>query len=327
MQGLIGRLGTLDPDATETLKVVTYFDALLTAGLGVKALLRAAAAMTGTVVGGRTRARSLRIDAQGKRLDDTAKAASAITATIEGGEVWIERSGSPHVNDDMVLERLALAVVFSERREPPARRALDVALDPSRSTGEREHALARIGLSPATTIRVVVGPLSSGVPQAGATAALTSRGPVSILVLSAGAEADFFPRGTGLPARADAMWTSYRTAELAYRLTDDKRPSVDALELGLLLPAVDALLDGAPEHPDVLTLSRLDQRHREVLDALVAADSVRAAATVLHLHHSTVQAKHVWLTRRLGYDPRSPLGRLRYQLASLALRLGALGQA
>jgi DNA-binding PucR family transcriptional regulator len=48
---------------------------------------------------------------------------------------------------------------------------------------------------------------------------------------------------------------------------------------------------------------------------------VRAAASALGLHHSTLQARLESLTRQLGYDPRSPLGRSRYEAARLLSRL------
>lgn len=50
---------------------------------------------------------------------------------------------------------------------------------------------------------------------------------------------------------------------------------------------------------------------------------MRAAATALGMHHSTLQARHDALTTELGYDPRSLAGRARFQLARLLLRLQA----
>lgn len=43
--------------------------------------------------------------------------------------------------------------------------------------------------------------------------------------------------------------------------------------------------------------------------------SIRAAAAALKMHHSTMQARHDWFTGELGYDPRSPRGRARYEPA------------
>lgn len=57
MQELLGRLTALDPEASESLKVVSYFDTLVTAGAGLDALLRGAAALSGVVAGADRRGR------------------------------------------------------------------------------------------------------------------------------------------------------------------------------------------------------------------------------------------------------------------------------
>ncbi len=49
MRDLLGKLTALDPEARESLKVVGYFDALTARGVGLGGLLRAAAALSGTV--------------------------------------------------------------------------------------------------------------------------------------------------------------------------------------------------------------------------------------------------------------------------------------
>ena len=51
MQELVGRLSTLDPAASESLKVIAYFDALVEARAGRLALLRGAARLTGCPAG------------------------------------------------------------------------------------------------------------------------------------------------------------------------------------------------------------------------------------------------------------------------------------
>jgi DNA-binding PucR family transcriptional regulator len=56
----------------------------------------------------------------------------------------------------------------------------------------------------------------------------------------------------------------------------------------------------------------------ETLDALASADSHRAAAHVLGLHHSTVQARVSQVEHELGFEVGPPAGRLRL---ALALRL------
>ncbi|OON72406.1 hypothetical protein [Streptomyces tsukubensis] len=325
MQELIGRLTPLDAEATETLKVVTYFDALMSAGLGLDAIVRAAASLTGTAAGARSAGRFARSDAHGSRLPDSDLPPDRLTVATQDGEVWIEREGPAHSNDAMVLERLALTVAYAQRQGPQSKAALAIAIDPHRAANEREGALSRLGLRPASQVRVVVGPAAFLASHASATTVPTANGLVSVTVLPDGADPDIpTPRGVGIAVRADEMWESLHSARLAYRLTDEETPVVDASELGVLLPAVDALLARQPEHADVLALARLDARTRHVLACIVTSDSIRSAAGLLHMHHSSVQARHEWLTERLGYDPRSAQGRARYEIATLAFKLGAV---
>jgi len=58
-----------------------------------------------------------------------------------------------------------------------------------------------------------------------------------------------------------------------------------------------------------------------MLDELVAAESVRAAASALGVHHSSLQSRHEALTKQLGYNPRSASGRARYEAARMLSRL------
>lgn len=107
---------------------------------------------------------------------------------------------------------------------------------------------------------------------------------------------------------------------VAQRLSSKADPVVDATTLGAMLGLALSYDPEAP-HPDVTALARLDDRAREVLLALVECESMRAASTRLGMHHSSVQARHDALTRELGYDPRTPIGRMRYVAAALLLRL------
>lgn len=126
--------------------------------------------------------------------------------------------------------------------------------------------------------------------------------------------------GLGPWARADHAPDSWDGAVIAYRLTDATDPVVDATDLGAMLRLAQTYDPDAP-HDDVLALGRLDARAATVLRTLVEADSIRAAATELGMHHSTLQARHESLTCELGYDPRTPAGRMRYVAAALLLRL------
>ncbi|MGI5191746.1 hypothetical protein ACQEVI_26645 [Promicromonospora sp. CA-289599] len=329
MQELVGRLTALDPEASETLKVVAYFDVLVAGGVGLQALLRGAAVLSGTVAGAFDGRRTHRIGPDGDQPADDAGSAGPLpgwpTRPVSTGRVWLERDGSPHANDEMVIERLALAVdVVGARRPGQADSALETALDAARDVEERRVALSRLRLDPARLVRVVARPLAHPVERrAGtgpSTVVATPHGLVRAVVLDRDAEVSG-PAGVGVPLRADELPESFRTAVLALRLLPGSDAVVDAAALGIVLAAVSALEPVAAEQPDVVALARLDARTRAVLDELASAESVRAAAAALGMHHSTLQARHDALTNDLGYDPRSLDGRARFRLAQLLLRL------
>lgn len=342
MQELVGRLTALDPEASETLKVVAYFDVLVAGGVGLQALLRGAAVLSGTVAGAFDGRRTYRIGPDGGRLADDAAPDSATrdgagaqpsagaqqrwpTRTISSGRVWLEREGTPHANDEMVVERLALAVDLVGARGPgrPGS-ALEIAVDAARDVAERRVALSRLRLDPARETRIAALPLShdpgAALPTAVSTVVATPYGLVRVVILGRDATISG-PAGVGIVRRGDQLPESFRTALLALRLLPVSGAVVDAAELGVVLAAVSALEPVAALEPDVISLARLDARARAVLDELAAAESVRAAATALGMHHSTLQARHDALTSELGYDPRSLDGRARYRLARLLLRL------
>ncbi|MFC8800125.1 hypothetical protein ACFT2C_20520 [Promicromonospora sp. NPDC057138] len=327
MQELVGRLTALDAEASETLKVVAYFDVLVAGGVGLQALLRGAAVLSGAVAGASDGRRTYRIGPDGDRLpDDAARDGAAPrqqwpTRPISNGRVWLEREGTPHANDEMVIERLALAVDLVGAHGPGrSGSALEIVIDPARDVEERRVALSRLRLDPARETRIAALPLSHDPKAALSTVVATSYGLVRAVVLGRDATVPG-PAGVGVARRGGELPEAFQTALLALRLLPDGDAVVDAAELGVVLTAVSALEPVAAQQPDVAALARLDLRARVVLDELAAAESVRAAATALGMHHSTLQARHDTLTNELGYDPRSLDGRARFRLASLLLRL------
>ncbi|WP_369372969.1 hypothetical protein AB1046_05045 [Promicromonospora sp. Populi] len=373
MQELVGRLTALDPEASETLKVVSYFDVLVAGGVGLQALLRGAAVLSGTVAGAYDGRRTHRVGPDGDRLTEPAPAEPAPaepapaepapagdvpagdvpvgdvragdvgevpqgsvvtnrhwpTRPIADGSVWLEREGRPHANDEMVIERLALAVdLVGARRPGRPENALEAAIDGARDAEERRTALSRLRLDPAREVRIAALPVSHDVAGVPSTVVATPYGLVRAVLLGRDTKLPG-PAGIGPLRPAVQLPESFRTAVLVLRLlprsgpgSDSRSASVmDAADLGIVLAAVSALEPVAAQQPDVVALARLDARTRVVLDELAAAESVRAAATALGMHHSTLQARHEALTSELGYDPRSLPGRARFQLARLLLRL------
>ncbi|RZU65596.1 hypothetical protein EV379_1930 [Microterricola gilva] len=322
MQELLGRLTSLDPDASASLKVIAYFDALVAGDVRVEALVRAAALLSGTVAGVESPQQCLRVAPDGGPAADAGSSAGWPGVNVSPDErVWIERSGHAHANDAMVLERFALAVgVLRTRRRSVTDDPVQLVIDVTRSEQERAAAATRLRLGNGQ-LRVVATPPAVH-PTGPSTLIATAHGVVrATIVAGTDSMADHAPAGIGGPGDTMRLPASWSDALLALRLTDADHPRVDAAVLGVLLPAVRAIESEASRHPDVATLSTLDVRSAHTLAVLVEADSVRAAAGALGMHHSSLQARHEALGRELGYDPRSPLGRARYQLAALLLRL------
>jgi len=334
MQELVGRLTALDPQASETLKVVSYFDTLVGGGVGLDSLLRGAAVLTGTAAGyaASKGGRSLRVGPGGDQLVMTDAAASDWPSreTSDGSRVWLERDGAAHANDAMVLERLALAVaITTARRSNTSDAAVEVVVSAGASSAERAVAAAKLRLDAAPAIRVVVLGAEGPSPIEGPTSVVaTSRGLARVVLVVGEVRVPAGVRaGIGVAGAADRLPSSFASALIALRLGTSVEPVVDAAELGALLFVAEAADRHDEPHPDAAALAALDARGRSVLDAVADAGSVRAAASDLGMHHSSVQARLDALAEVLGYDPRTPAGRTRYALARAlaALRRPGLG--
>ncbi|MFD6054598.1 helix-turn-helix domain-containing protein [Agromyces sp. NPDC060279] len=333
MQELVGRLTALDPEASETLKVVTYFDALVAAGVGAEALLRGAAALSGAPVGFLGSARGLRVGQDGRRLPSpVAPPVGGRLRTVGDGAVcWLERSGDPHANDAMVLERLAIALGIAEARRAAGGSglagAVEIAVNPHATAEERGSAIARLQLEAEPRVRAIAAPHDAEAPRDAPSAVVATRHGLVRAVLrrvGEGGPVRTEPTtqlGLGLALPPDRLPESWASALVALRLTDDARAIVDAAELGGLLLLAEAADARSEPHPDAVTLAALDPRALALLDALAETGSVRGAAARCGIHHSTVQERLLVLGRRLGYDPRSPQGRTRYAVARMLVTL------
>ncbi|MFE7468035.1 hypothetical protein ACFU6R_28545 [Streptomyces sp. NPDC057499] len=318
MQELVGRLTALDPEAGESLKVIAYFDALVAGGAGPDALLRGAAVLSGVVAGAQWRGRTDRRGPDG-RIPATEQLPRSPERTCSAGTVWLERVGPHHANDEMIVERLALSLDLLEARRGPAG-VLETVIDPARTPAERTTALAKLRLEPGSRIRIVATRTDTHLATASSAVVPTKYGIMRATLCRTPEPPPAEPAGLGQWVRADQAPDSWEGAVIALRLTDPRNPVVDATDLGALLMLARVHDPQAP-HDDVRKLAGLDARSAQVLRVLVEADSVRAAAALLGMHHSTLQARHETLTRELGYDPRAAQGKVRYAAAEFLLRL------
>ncbi len=329
MQDLLGRLTALDPDASETLKVVSYFDALVARSVGVESMLRGAAMLSGATVGQRDGAQTLRVRADGVRTDPKAAEGSWPQREVAPDAVaWIEREGPAHSNDAMILERLALALgIIRARRSVGPESAVELLISAHASTEERIAAFPRLRL-PDTTLRVVASlPDPAPFPQHPSAVVATRHGLTRATILDAAMDvADAWPSGShlrlgvGLAGAVLDAPQSWSAALVAVRLTRAEEPTVVAADLGAALLLAQSA-EAGPPHPDVNALAGLDARSLALLDAVVEEQSVRAAALRLGRHHSSIQDRLAALQIVLGYDVRTSGGRTRYALARMLLTL------
>ncbi|MEC3891093.1 hypothetical protein [Nocardiopsis sp. LDBS1602] len=321
MHQLVGRLNSLDPQASETLRIVSYFDVLIARNAGLDGLLRGAAVLSGTVAGAEIRGRVNRRDPDGHAPAEAADVRLRSSRRSDGDwTVWLERDGEPGPDDEMIVERLALGVELIEARRRPEH-GLDAIIDAARPITERVSLLAERRIDPATPVRILAVPADAPEVEGAPSAIVPTRYGLLRAVLDLyGKVTPPEPVGLGIRVRADRAPESWEAAVVALRLTEASVPVVDAADLGAMLLLAQAY-DPRNPHEDVRALAGLDRRAAEILLALVEADSLRSAATTLGMHHSTVQARHEALTHALGYDPRGHVGKMRYIAAALLLRL------
>lgn len=327
MQELVGKLEVLDPGASNSLKVIEYFDVLVDGHASPQTLLRGAAFLSGVTAGIESPRATFAVDERGRLLAGAEPGAWTTRALPDGGVVWIQRSGARHANDDMILERLAIGVgIALERAAPPAesRRTVDTLIDPSESVGARREAALRLKLDPAARYAVIAEPARASARTGHQTTVVTPVGAVRAIVRLAAEPVHEQRAGVGLPTAGDALDRSWTSALTALRLTTDAEPVVRAADLGSFLLVAEVADSGAAPSDDVRALDAMF-RHAEQsltsMEALLATDSLRAAAAAIGIHHSTLQAQAAKCSTALGFDVRSPRGRLRLALALKLHRL------
>jgi acetyl esterase/lipase len=229
--------------------------------------------------------------------------------------VCLERSGEPGPVEAVILERAAgaaRAVLDRTRGRVPAEdpALVELIVDASASADVRRQAATTLKLAPSNRFRVAAQPTGPLILPADATTPLGR-------ATRAGIGPAMLP--PDLPA-------SYAAARVALRFAadgtaEDPGPTVVRHEdLGAL-----ALLADLPDATDVPDLHALEHATASApwalstLHAFAEAPSLRATATALRLHHSTLQDRIAAAEHLLGFPVRTAQGRLRLQLA-LALR-------
>lgn len=331
MQELVGRLTALDPEASESLKVIAYFDALVDGRASLEVLLRGAAVLSGCAAGFVTGATATGVNSEGKRIALTTGPAEGTWpehTAPGGGRAWIERDGALHANDEMILERLAIAIgIHLERSAPQAamRKAVETVIDGAEPAEGRRLAAARLRLESGSSFVVIAEPVSAATPTGHHTVVITPVGPVRAVIRHADDDVVESERaGIGYAVAPDDLARSWTSALTALRLTSASQPVLHADELGGLVLLAEAMDAHGAEHPDLAALRRqfeASPRIVSTVEAMVTTDSIRAAATAAGLHHSTMQAHAVDLSSALGFDVRTSSGRTRLSIALSLYRL------
>ncbi|MEU9885493.1 hypothetical protein [Sphaerisporangium sp. NPDC051011] len=173
MEELRGRLTALDPVAGEGLKIITYFDALVQRQAGLEALIRGAAVLAGSPAAFIAGGRRMRVTSAGARTrepvpsDFAGRPSHAVGAD---GVVWLEREGEAHANDEMILERAAIALgVTLDRLNGVATtsQAVEILLDPSSGADARKLAAVHLRLGAAHEYRVLATPVGQALAPGG----------------------------------------------------------------------------------------------------------------------------------------------------------------
>ena len=135
-------------------------------------------------------------------------------------------------------------------------------------------------------------------------------------------EARARPLGIGVATDVDQLHRSFRTAVVALRLCDADTGTVEAATYGGLVDLLADLPDDV-DPPELAALARVMAHPwgAATVSALVEAGSVRQAARLADVHHSTLQTRLDLVTDELGFDPLGGYGRTRLGVAYLVWRM------
>ncbi|MFW6599149.1 helix-turn-helix domain-containing protein [Propionibacteriaceae bacterium Y2011] len=341
MDALVLRISQLDTDAAGALRVIAFYDALMRRRVDPAALVRATANLAECVSAMRLHGTDtvVRYSPVGREVLGAGRPSSDAPVLLDGeeiGTVWLERPGPPRQLDALVLERLALAAAGVAERYGPAGTTMadpalvELAVGPGSDEVARARAMRLLGFTPGRPVTVAavrsamsLDQLARLVGDRGPTRAATL-GDIGV-VLATALDPAGFP-GEGVRAGVASTISpeqGWREARTALRFTTTTQPVISYAELGVLALLAEVPGDVAAGNADVVAVARLadDPEALLTLEAYCAAGSVRRAAAVLHLHHSSVARRLVRLGDRLGFELTSPAGAVRAQLALTAGRL------
>ncbi len=341
MEALAVRLSGLDPHLDGAMRIVGFYDTLMRRRVDLPALARASAGLAECVAGLRLHGtgRVIRVGPDGRPASGPpASASTAAPVTLDGeeiGTVWLERPGPPNALDDVLLDRLAIAAAAVAERHGPALTTMadpalvELAISSDSDEAARARALRLLGFSADVPVRVVAVRSRLPLDEVGGlvcrarpvkAAALAD---VGVVLATAVDPAGFPPAvraGIGAAGSPDHSWRQARTA---LRFTGPREPVVRYEDLGALALLADVPLEVSRGNADVVAVARLAGSPEDLrtLDAYCVTGSLRHAADLLHLHHSSVARRVEQIGKTLGIELTRPAGLTRARLALTAWRL------
>ena len=350
MEALAARLSHLDSQVEGAIRVVAFYDTLMRRRVDLPALARASAGLAECVAGMRLHGtgRVIRVAPDGKEVADAPRsgtlsapsspASSAAPITLdeeEIGTVWLERPGPPGPLDDVLLDRLAIAAAAVVERYGPARTTMadpalvELVISADSDEAARARALRLLGFAADLPVRVVA--VRSQLPLGRIGGLICPGRPVKAapladvgVLLATTMDAAAFPAGVragiGAAASPDRSWREARTA---LRFTTARQPVVHYDSLGAMALLAQVPQDVVRDNADVAAIALIagNREDLETLDAYCASGSLRRAADLLHLHHSSVARRLEQLGRTLGIELTEPAGLVRARLALTAWQL------
>lgn len=352
MQGLLSKLAGLDSSIERALRIVEFFDQLVLHQGDVDAIVRASAILAECTVGASfdKSGETVVMGADGEQLaarrDSNALTRPIVIDEVAVGQVWISRGAEPPREwDELVAERMSLALASLVTRPSEAADVSGLA-DPAiahvllrGSSAETDAARAArlLGFPVGQRVRLVA--LGTGDAREVARArqlleraagALAVAAPIDeqLAVIFVATDNELHVELPGLAAaigsvtaieRCAVSWTSARAALRLAALGGSWPNVLNAHEAGGFLALVDLDPASVAKIPDVQRIAAIvAEGGREdmlLVDCVTTTASLRRAAEMLHMHHSSATYRVERLSKRLGFDLKEPENKLRARLA------------
>lgn len=356
MEGLLKRLSDEGSEAENALRVIAFFDELISHRAMFDALVRSTARLIGAPAGFRSDSDGpvWSFDAIGRPWGEgvppRALERQVKTAQGSSGVAWILPSTSNHALADLVLERMALAAsIILDRDAGEDARAgtfLSRILDSRRTADDRRLDAQLLGFRSTWKIRMCLIRRDADTPvhldalvswsrtQHVRIATMTEESGVVAMIHDSGT---WTPRDLSRPEWLIGVGTS-EPVEDAHRSLESARHAsrlcsqllgptvVDAATIGPL-SFLGSVSPAQAQRDDTVRMLLMLAKSEATLPELLALDcfcrhaSLRAAASELNLHHSSLASRLENISGRLGRDIRQPEERLTLAVALQLFRV------